>query len=324
MARIIVIGGGIAGLRIAKRLDATLVAKQSYFTFTPQVPDMINEGGRFCTKPLSLPNVVVGTVKRVDTEQHAVVLEDRTLYYDVLVVAIGAEPYLPVAGAKEHCIPFYTAKDAKELTERLPTRDIVIVGGGAVGVEVACEVARHAKSTTILQASQQILPAVPDRVRDYALSRLKLEGVRVRTSVRATKIEKDTVHTEKDSVPFDVCIWAGGMHSRTLDGLPKDKGILVDKHLLVKGTKNVFAAGDCAQSGNPMTAQAAQQEADLVVRNVRHMLKRKPLLTFKYKEKGRMLSLGPVGAVYTPHLWFHGIIGEWVRKLYYYWQSIRY
>ena len=320
--RCIVVGGGMAGLRIAKKLRATLITDKEEFVFLPRLPDCLSRDESYATRsiPHSHPDVILGRVQSIDLEKKHVHLKGAHHTYDYLVLATGATCILPVSGAKEYAIPFYSLADVRKIKQSLPARRIVVVGGGPTGIEVASELSSFAK-VVVLQGDSEILPLFPAKARKYALSELARQGVSVHTNELVERITKRTVVTKNDSFEYDICVWCAGVRTDIPSGVPVHKGILVDEFLRVKGQTHVFAAGDCAQSGAPLTAQAAVQEADIVVENIRRMEQQRSLKQSSYRHKGDMLSLGSNALVISPQgVMLTGKLGSVVRSAYYAWQ----
>lgn len=270
------------------------------------------------------------------------VLPPRVLNYKGLVVAVGSTSnYFGVPGARENTISLNATEDAERFRLtllRLMARveqemneadtsvhegiDIVIIGGGATGVELAAELreasgvytsygfrqmsAQRDVRITLLEGAERILAPLPDRVSGAALRLLNERAIRVVTSCRVTKIEPDSIEdADGNHYRSNLCVWAAGIRAPeflTNLGLPTNRGgqIEVDAQLAVKGVPNVYALGDCAAciDGNgrpvPPRAQAAHQQAD-------HLLKRfvaeaagKPVPTapYLYKDYGSLVSIG--------------------------------
>lgn len=318
----IVIGGGLAGLRMAKKLKAKLITTHELFVFLPRLPDALRLGEEHATRLIkrSHNDVVFGSVTRVDMQHKKVYVGSKSFSYDYLVLATGATSVLPVPGAKEYAIPFYSIDDLRRVKKRLPAKQIVVVGGGPTGVEVAAELSEHGK-VTILESGSDILSMFPVRARKYARKELARLGVAIRVGESVSRISARSVVTASDSLAYDICVWCAGVRTDIPSGVPKNKGVLVDEYLRLQGQTHVFAAGDCAQSGTPLTAQAAVQEADLVVANIRRTQQSRPLKKLSYKHKGDMLSLGS-RALVMPSFGFmlRGWLASQVRKAYYWWQ----
>ena len=272
------------------------------------------------------------------------VLPERAVSYAQLVVAVGSvSNYFGVPGAEEHTISLNATEDAerfrltllkllavtehKQADHRPGGLDVVIIGGGATGVELAAELReaswvyasygfqhlqpRRDVRITLLEGAPRILAPLPERVSAAARRLLGERGIEVVTDCRVTAIDADKVtDKEGNTYPADLCVWAAGIRApeflSTL-GLPVNKGgqIEVDAYLRVRGVPGVYAMGDCAAcvdgDGKPVPprAQAAHQQADyLLDAFVRDAAGKagsgKP---YRYRDYGSLVSFGQTTTV---------------------------
>ncbi|NIA52777.1 NAD(P)/FAD-dependent oxidoreductase [Massilia sp. TW-1] len=268
------------------------------------------------------------------------VLPERTLGYRSLVIAVGSTSnYFGVPGAQEHTISLNATEDAERFRLRLlrllaqaeqqkedgateSGLDIVIIGGGATGVELAAEL-REASGAyaaygfrrlhvqrdvriTLLEGASRILAPLPERVSTAAARLLDQRAIRVVPDCRVSRIDKKQVSDNQGNVyPADLCVWAAGIRAPEFLGslgLPLAKGgqIEVDAHLRVPGVEGVYALGDCAActDGNgthvPPRAQAAHQQADYLVKEfVGEAAGRPPQKDpYVYRDYGSLVSIG--------------------------------
>jgi len=270
------------------------------------------------------------------------VLPPRVLAYRSLVLAVGSTSnYFGVPGARENTISLNATEDAERfrlnllrLMARLDQEmnaadkpphegiDIVIIGGGATGVELAAELreasgayvsygfrtidARRDVRITLLEGAERILAPLPERVSGAALRLLNQRAIRVVTGCRVTKIEADRIEdAQGNAYRSNLCVWAAGIRApeflSTL-GLPTSRGgqVEVDSALAVKGVAHVYALGDCAAciDGNgkpvPPRAQAAHQQADFLLKRFMAESKGKTLPTapYRYRDYGSLVSIG--------------------------------
>lgn len=268
------------------------------------------------------------------------VLPERKLGYQALVLAVGSTSnYFGVPGAAEHTVSLNATEDAERFRLRLlrqmlaveqqyeegkpASLNVVIIGGGATGVELAAELrsasgayARYGFSRmdvrrdmriTLLEGAPRILAPLPERVSQAAAALLKDRAIEVVTDCRVTSIEANQVHDARNNTyPADLCVWAAGIRApdwlSTL-GLPVGRAglIEVDPQLRVKGQDRIWALGDCAAcvDGNgsnvPPRAQAAHQQADYLAAMLRAMAQGKALPTapYVYRDYGSLVSVGP-------------------------------
>jgi NADH:ubiquinone reductase (H+-translocating) len=281
-------------------------------------------------------HLTVSAVRGVDGDE---ILPERTLHFTSLVIAVGSTSnYFGVPGAKEHTISLNAAEDAERFRLRLLKQlaqadarkaegaqahvDVVIIGAGATGVELAAEL-REASGVyaaygfqhlqpqrdvriTLLEGAERILAPLPERVSAAAHKLLEQRGVKVVTSCRVTAIDVDKVTDTKGVVyPASLCVWAAGIRAPEFLaqlGLPTNKGgqIEVDGMLRVKGFSDIYALGDCAASVDgagkqvPPRAQAAHQQADYLRKRFVRMAQGKAPdeAPYEYRDYGSLVSFG--------------------------------
>lgn len=271
------------------------------------------------------------------------VLPERRLGFDTLVIAVGSTSnYFGVPGAAEHTISLNATEDAERfrltllklltLAElRLGSQafggvDIVIIGGGATGVELAAEL-REASGVyaaygfrqlqaardvriTLLEGAPRILAPLPEKVSDAALKLLKERAVTVVTGTRVTAISDTEVRAGDTAYPAQLVVWAAGIKAPDFLkelGLPTTKSgqIEVGGDLAVKGYNYLYALGDCAACTGadgrlvPPRAQAAHQMADYLVETfVRQQQGRPPQdKPYVYRDYGSLVSFGQTTSV---------------------------
>jgi NADH dehydrogenase len=222
---------------------------------------------------------------------------------------------------------------------------VVLIGGGATGVELAAELHRTTRTLVsygldridpdkdirliLLEASDRILPALPERLSDGAQKLLEGLGVRVRTGARVQEVLQNAVRLSSGEVTAaELIVWAAGVKApdflRGLDGLEVN-GINQLKVLPTLQTTldpDVFAIGDCAacpwlgmpgQRTVPPRAQAAHQQASHMVRQIDRRLRGDPLRPWTYRDFGSLVSLGKystvgnlMGSLIGGNLWVEG------------------
>ncbi|WP_213305686.1 NAD(P)/FAD-dependent oxidoreductase [Paraburkholderia sacchari] len=271
------------------------------------------------------------------------VLPPRDLEYDTLILALGSQThFFGVTGAQENAITLDTLPQAERLRRRLLQTcvkssarkdggrsshvDIVIIGGGATGVELAAELRRMeavlrefkvhradqhgGMSVTLLEAGPRILPALPPDVTAATSDQLRDLRIDVSVGDPVIAVESDTVVTQSGRrIPSDVTIWAAGIKAPAclakLDGLSANKinQLNVSRTLQSESDPDIFALGDCAScpwTGDrmvPPRAQAAHQQAIFLFHAIQARLRGEAVGEFRYSDYGSLISLGPTSAV---------------------------
>ena len=284
------------------------------------------------------------TVGPITSGQGEEVLPGRTIQFKSAVLAVGSvSNYFGVPGAAEHTISLNAVEDAERFrltllkllarAEFQPGEatapagvDVVIIGGGATGVELAAELreASRVYSTygvgheavrdvriTLLEGAPRILAPLPERVSNAALKLLDRRAIKVKTSCRVTRVSAVNVEDKDGNVyPADLCVWAAGIRAPEFLsdlGLPVNRNgqVEVDDRLQVKGVPGIHALGDCAACTDangvsvPPRAQAAHQQADYLVKTFLREARGKPAQTrgYAYRDYGSLVSVGRTTSV---------------------------
>jgi NADH dehydrogenase len=210
--------------------------------------------------------------------------------------------------------------------------DVTIIGAGATGVELAAEIRQTTKThaayglehldpqrdvrITILEAAPRILPPLPERIADAALKLLQDLAIAVHTNEKVVSVDENGVRSASgEFYPADLVVWAAGIRAPAwladLDGLEVNRSnqLVVLRTLQTTRDPDVFALGDCAAcpwpegkhkgATVPPRAQAAHQQATLLVRTVKARLAGEPLPEFRFRDYGSLVSLGELSAVGT-------------------------
>ncbi|OCH99225.1 NADH dehydrogenase [Legionella jamestowniensis] len=300
-------------------------------------------------------------------EQGNELIPRRTLAYDTLVICVGSlSNDFNTPGAKEYCLSLDNLEQAnffqrKYLNKLLatqygsssPTFNIVIVGGGATGVELAAELhfsLRQAEyygldhttiaraQITLVEAAPQILTHLPETVTKAVTERLKSLDIAVFTQEQVLKADKEGIYTQSGKFfPADLCVWAAGVKApdflANLDGLETDSinRLVVNSKLQTTLDENIFALGDCANfidpdfgTTVPPRAQSAHQQATTLAKSLKNKLNHKPLVDFKYRDKGSLITLscydtfGNLKSFYKMQHYIGGKMAQFVyRSLYF-------
>jgi len=179
----------------------------------------------------------------------------KTIEFKRLIVASGSSP-ISYPGV-------ITEDEAVNL--RYVPRDMVVVGGGYAGVEIAQIFARLGSSVTLV-TRHRILNGFSERARDYVIQSLDFDGVEVKEFHEVRKMENNEVVTDKGTLKGEVVVSAMGRKPTLPEGLTmnynvrvNDKGIVVKKNMMTDD-HDVFAIGDVVDKPNK-TAHSAMYEA---------------------------------------------------------------
>ncbi len=348
-AHVVIIGGGFGGIYTGRylqplidegKVDVTIINRTNYFLFTPLLHEVATGGlsAMSVVEPIreifrhECIHFIQDEVKSINHEAKEIVTTNRTIGYDFLVISSGAETnYYGTLGAQENTLTLKNLNDALVIRKRIIDAcekaahianeeerkrllSVVVVGGGATGVELSAEIIEfmqetlcsyysstcHLKKTdmqvTVVAASPDLLPPFPPALREIAKNELIRKGIKVMTSETVTEVRQNKIiFADKSFIEAGMIIWVAGVKpvSPDIEGIEKEKNgrIKIDEFLRVGGKKEIFALGDVSGTA-PMLAQVASQQGRTVAQNIAATINNIPLIPFKFFEKGLLVSLG--------------------------------
>ena len=295
---VVIIGGGFGGLAAAKALkrapvSITLVDRRNHHLFQPllyQVASAVLSPGdiaapiRWVLRDQANVDVLLAEVSHVDVENKRLHFAERSMEYDVLIVAAGvSHDYFGNDAWAEHAPGLKSLDDALELRrrvllaferaewcanpdERRKLLTFVVVGGGATGVELAgalSEIARHSlrrdfrhidssdARVVLVEGGDRLLAGFRDPIPASARRQLEAVGVEVETGRRVTAVDADGVVLGQDRIPASTVIWAAGVKApafaASLGGTQDRAGrIVVAPDGSLPDHPEVFVIGDLA------------------------------------------------------------------------------
>jgi assimilatory nitrate reductase electron transfer subunit len=292
-SRVVVIGAGLAGVRLARRLGelgapAVLIGEEEHVPYNRVLLAEVL-AGRYSPEVIALPapaELVRARVTGIDRDRRTVACADGSeIAYDTLVLATGSNPVLPPLRGlftPDHVLPegvhaFRTMDDCLGLSKAVrPGVRAVVIGGGLLGVSAARALAVRGAQVVLAQQSERLM----ERQLDPGASALVLRhlrdlGVEVHTECRVRDVRcvggavRSVEMADGYALDADLVVLACGVSPRA--GLAKNAGLAVHKGVLVDdelrtSDPHIRAIGDCAQhDGNVYgLAAPALEQADVL------------------------------------------------------------
>lgn len=291
--RVVVIGAGLAGVRLARRLGelgtpVTLVGDEEHRPYNRVLLAEVL-AGRYSPDVIALPapaELTRGRVTGIDREVRAVHLADGSeIAYDTLVLATGSNPVLPPLRGlftPDHVLPegvhaFRTMDDCLGLSKAVrPGVRAVVIGGGLLGVSAARALALRGAQVVLAQQSERLMERQLDPAASKLVRRHLVDlGVEVHTHLRVRDVRcvggavRSVEMADGYALDADLVVLACGVHPRAglaqLAGLDVRKGIVVDDELRTSDP-HIRAVGDCAQHDGTVYGLAAPalEQADVL------------------------------------------------------------
>ena len=365
--RIIILGGGFGGLKLAQEISKddyqiVLIDRNNYHQFQPLFYQVATAGLEPSSIAFPFRKIFHGEqyfhfrlaeINTIQVENKIVETSIGAISYDYLIIATGADTnFFGNERIKKFAMPmksipealfirntifqrFEDSLSASTLEEKAKCLNIVVVGGGPTGVEVAGTLAEmrtfilpkdypeidfSAMKIVLLEGSPRVLNAMSDisciKAKEYLL---KL-GVEVCNNTQVIDYDGEYVEIkDADKIPTKTLIWAAGVKGNFLNGIPADLmlpsgRISVNEFNQLIGIDSIFAVGDVAcmvsekyPTGHPQMAQPAIQQGANLAKNSSRLRNGKILKPFKYKDLGSMATVGRNKAVVElPHYKFQG------------------
>lgn len=352
--RVVVIGGGFAGISLVRKLDSkkfqtVLIDRNNYHQFQPLIYQVASSGLEPASICFPLRRVFnkkkdfflrVAQVEEIDGSAKIVHTSEGDVKYDYLVVCAGAKTnYFGNANIEKSAVPMKNVEDAIYLRNKIientetslsvPDEELekycnlVIVGGGPTGVEIAGVLSEMVKFAAVQNAefdprdfaritliSPGILNTMSEHSSKKTIEALTKMGVNLVMGKKVVDYVDDRVVLDDgSSIKSALLIWVSGVRAISIKGIPEDSigpggRVLCDEHMLVKGMENVYCAGDMSLTsedrypkGHPQMAQVAMQQGAYIAKCLNSWPDKVELQPFRYKNLGAMATIGRNKAV---------------------------
>ena len=359
--RVVIVGGGLGGLRLAEDLygsgmQVVLIDKNNFHQFPPLIYQIASAG--IDPSSISFPFRQIfrkrkdfyfrmAEARMVDSEKKILQTSIGKIDYDYLVLAAGATTnFFGNKNIEEWAIPMKTVPEAMGLRnallsnferaltcateeERQELLNVVIVGGGATGVEIAGALAEMRRYVIpydypdmdsslmhiyLIEAGDRLLAGLSQESSQKAYEFLKSMGVDIQFGKMVTDYrDHKVIMKDGTEIPTRTFLWVSGIRANAMPGIDEShmgRGFRfkVDEYNRIPGVEDVFVIGDqCLQTsdaaypnGHPQVAQVAIQQAKNLAKNLKLINQgadSNELTAFRYKNLGSMATIGRNKAV---------------------------
>lgn len=355
--RVVIIGGGFGGLKLAERLrkskfQVVLIDKNNYHQFPPLLYQVASSGLEYNSISFPFRKIFqnqknfffrLAEVQAVNPKTHTIQTNIGELKYDYLVIAAGTTTnFFGNHSIEEQALPMKTVEEAlavrdtllinleKATTSTDPDEkqallNIVVVGGGATGVEVSGalsemkhfvlpkdypDLGNFNMNIYLVEASPKLLGAMSPEASSHAAQFLEKMGVNVMLNKKVVGYKDyKVIFDDGQVIPTHTLLWVSGVkavHFDHIEGemITRGERIIVNEFNQVKGEPSIFAIGDvCYQTeeaypnGHPQVAQVAIQQGESLAKNLLCIEEQKPPIPFHYRNLGSLATIGRNKAV---------------------------
>jgi NADH dehydrogenase len=371
--KVVILGGGFAGIECAKQfknreVEVLLIDRQNHHLFQPLLYQVASAG--LAAPEIAHPirsifrdqknvGVIMDEVRGIDFKKREVHTAETSYSYDYLVIGLGVQTgYFGHDDWAEHArglkslddatslrrevlLAFEKAETSSDPAERARLMNVVVIGGGPTGVELAgafAELTRHVlqrdfrridtdKATIqLIEAAPRLLTMYDEDLSTYTKDSLEDMGVSVRLNTPVKALREGEVVLADETISAGTIVWAAGVEA---PGLTKRLGvaldpagrIIVETDLSIPGHREVFVAGDLAHCVDqadrrvpgvcPAAIQMGHHAAKVILGEIAGKYPRSyPVRPqFRYFDKGSMATIGRSRAVAeSMGMKFHGFI----------------
>lgn len=351
--RVVIVGGGFAGLNLAKKLrkcnqyQVVLIDQNNYHLFKPLLYQVASAG--LDPSDVSFPfrkvfrakkNIFfrMGRMLAVHPEQNRLETSSGSIHYDYLVIATGCVPnFFGIKDIEKYAWPMADVRDSLRIrntmfynleramivptdTDRQTMLNIVIVGGGASGVEIAGAMAEMRRYIVpkdypgvdialmhiyLIEGRDRLLANMSSKTSAGCLQVLKEKGVEVLLGISVTDYRDNQVYCSDGRVIRTAnLIWTSGVKSEVIRGIENSQKehrgrILTDSYNRIKGFENIFAIGDVAfvddplyPAGYPQLARVAISQGQRLAANLIALANDRLMKPYRYVPIGVLATVG--------------------------------
>ncbi len=368
MKKIVIVGAGFAGLRLARKLqdknfEVWLLDKNNYYQFPPLFYQVATSGLEPSAIVFPLRKVFqkcknvhirCTEVGEVNHLEKYILTDIGKISYDYLVLATGTNTnFFGNKQVEQYALTMKSVSEALYIRNRvlqnledalmadretqMRLMNIVIVGAGPTGVEVSGALAEMKNNVLpkdypeldfkrmniyLVEAGSKTLAAMSPEASAKSELYLKQLGVNILTNTQVTMYDGEEVSfSNGNKIQTNTLIWAAGVTSNLIKGFPENvitrgNRIIVNRFSEVDGVENVFVLGDMAYmvtdkfpNAHPQVATVANEQADVLYKNLNNLANAKKLIPFEYSNKGSMATVGRhLAVVDLPFIKFQGFL----------------
>lgn len=375
--RVVIVGGGFGGLQLANKLRNTdfqvvLVDRNDYHQFPPLIYQIASAGIEPSSISFPFRKIFqrrknfyyrMAEVRSIFPRHKIIQTSIGKIRYDYLVLAAGATTnFFGNKNVEEEAMPMKNVSEAMGLRnalldnferaltcateeERQELLNVVIVGGGATGVEIAGALSEMKNYVLpkdypdlptslmhiyLIEAGPRLLPALSEDSSAKVEKYLRTMGVNVLLNKMVTDYQSHRVMLKDgSSIATRTFIWVSGVAAQPIGNLPQShlgrgRRIIVDAFNRVPGLDGVFSIGDqCImpegdenwKGGHPQLAQVAIQQGKLLAKNLKRLESGQKMKSFHYNNLGTMATVGRNKAVAEFSKWRFGGFFAWLLWL---------
>lgn len=296
MVRTIILGAGFAGISAKLAYpEAILIDEKDYITITPRLVEVIERDLPISYALMQRKVDLKAKIISVDFKDKIVKTTEGNIKFDKLIVALGYEQDISkIKGAEKYALKFFSLKDIEYIKNLKGSSTVTILGGGALGVELAGALIKRGFKVNVVEAENRLVPYLSSQFSVEVEKILREKGAQIILKARVEEVKDGEIVTTQGIIKTDYTIFSAGFSGPKIInymGLTnKNNRMLVDRLLRSIDYDFVYGAGDCANFKDgfiPQSAQIALQAGEIAAKNARGRE-----IEFKPNQKAIVLKIG--------------------------------
>lgn len=272
----VILGNGIAGISAAEAIrernstcKITLISKESVFGYNrplltktlsslKTVDDILIYNKEWYEQN-NINNILDMKIKKINKDEKLVEFVDgNRLEYDKCIYALGAECFIPPfkGSDKSGIIAIRDISDVLKVREQMKTaKNVVVIGGGVLGLEAAWELSKDAKVTVLEIADKLMVRQLDDMAGEMLSNIITSAGIDFRVNANIVEIRGDecaesVILDTGEEYPAELIIISCGIKANI--NIAKEAGLETNRAIIVNdkmetNDKDIYACGDCAE-----------------------------------------------------------------------------
>ncbi|EFA82163.1 hypothetical protein PPL_04583 [Heterostelium album PN500] len=343
--RVVIVGGGYGGVILAgqldKKYDVVMIERnKSFFHYISAMRCTTNpELSKKCffeyDKVMKHGKIIHASVTKVQPDRVTIENGDE-FNFDYMVIATGANNITPFKAPSDSSNIYQYYQGLKDKIQQ--SKKILIIGGGAVGVELAAEIATDFKEKQITlvsrsnylispQSTEVFMTKLQDKLKQLNINVLlnttidtpdDILEARRKQEIFDYQVKRQVYQSNSGEIEADLVFWAIGnkLNNELLNEFPLDsKGYLrVNKHLQIEGFDNIFGIGDITNIQERRTVRNTMNQSATIIKNIDALSNNnKTLHEYKPTAFSVALVLGRnEGIAMFPNGWF---LPDWLCRM---------
>lgn len=347
-----IIGNGWAGYHFSKSLDKSkynpvIISPSKHVVNTTKLIDTIISPDTKDTFENTHGTIITSLATDIEFGDKTIICEDGSrVKYEHLVLAFGSEfNDMGIKGVREHTFQLKTQADVKKIREHLvfgQISNLVVIGSGITGVEIASKLSKIVPNITVLEGAPSIMPGWNEQTKKVIHEQLGNTGIKILTNQLVDSINSNSINVRTNGIvsqmvynPLNtMVIWSGGVrfsgyaHSKLSTSIEnyfnikiKPRGIETNDDFTIRTDKkfddypNVYCIGDIVSNHGPSSAQNARLQGEYLAKYFNSGFDKNFITNNKFKSIIKTQLVHLIDKIYVQSIYYQGWIPKFTEKI---------